>query len=161
MNCCLYLTFLPLLALFVAYGIAHTILANILGHAILAIAHPDIYLPTLRSAAFAPIYGTPIVVAMLLACLALAVCIRCYIGSDDEGEDEDTPSLHLPIMEISLSIPVGVIINVLGILVLSAHGIRGFYGPLPTLTEAARVGAVGNALLMTTHGWRFKSSLEL
>ncbi|KAJ7816357.1 hypothetical protein B0H14DRAFT_2602734 [Mycena olivaceomarginata] len=47
----------------VAYGTAHSIVANILGHGILAIAHPATYVPTLRSAAFTPLYGTPIFMA--------------------------------------------------------------------------------------------------
>ncbi|KAJ6618426.1 hypothetical protein B0H10DRAFT_1947607 [Mycena sp. CBHHK59/15] len=132
----------------VAYGTAHSIVANMIGHGILAIVHPATYVPTLPSAAFTPLYGTPIFMAGVLVCTAtlIALCTGSAI----------TTAGIILFMEILLPIPAGVIANVLGVLILHRHGIHGFHGQLPSLAQAASVGAVGQAILLGIHGWRFK-----
>ncbi|KAF7372663.1 hypothetical protein MVEN_00129500 [Mycena venus] len=77
----------------VGYGIAHSIVANIVGHGILAIADAPTYVPTLPSAVFAPLYGTSIVIVGLM----------------------------LLWIEIFLPIPAGVIANVIGIQSVAAY----------------------------------------
>ncbi|KAJ7146394.1 hypothetical protein C8R44DRAFT_864164 [Mycena epipterygia] len=133
-----------------AYIIAHSILANILGHAILAIAHPDTYIHTLRSTVFSALYGTPIFVAILIVAFAVLFGVALLLTCDAE-----VTFVFSALLEIILPIPTGVIINVLGVLVLKAHG---YHGPLPNLAQAARVGAVGHAVLSGAHVWRFRQS---
>jgi hypothetical protein len=58
-------------------------------------------------------------------------------------------------MEIFLPIPAGFIENVIGVLILHRHGIHGFHRQLPSLAQAASVGAIGQVLLIGIHGWRF------
>ncbi|KAJ7447267.1 hypothetical protein FB451DRAFT_1188447 [Mycena latifolia] len=128
--------------------IAHAILAGILGHAIFAIAHPDTYLPTLRSSAFAPVYGIPIVVAAVLVLIVSVVGIVYLVSS----ETELLTISMLNLLETVLPIPAGVVIQILGVSLLRTNG---FHGPLPNTTQAARIGAGGHALLIGIHAWRF------
>ncbi|KAJ7838929.1 hypothetical protein B0H14DRAFT_2588262 [Mycena olivaceomarginata] len=90
----------------VAYGTAHCIVANIIGHGILAIAHPSTYIPTLSSAAFTPLYGTPIFTAgvFVFSVIGVAICAR---STENMGK-------MILWMEILLPIPAGVIANVIG-----------------------------------------------
>ncbi|KAJ7809787.1 hypothetical protein B0H14DRAFT_2607833 [Mycena olivaceomarginata] len=48
-----------------------------------------------------------------------------------------------------------VIANVIGVLILHRHEIRGFHGQPPSLAQAASVGAIGQVVLIGIHGWRF------
>ncbi|KAJ7850496.1 hypothetical protein B0H14DRAFT_3451891 [Mycena olivaceomarginata] len=131
----------------VAYGTAHTIVANIVGHGILAIAHPPTYVPTLSSAAFTPLYGAPIFMAgvFVFSAILVAMCAR----------SAETTGRMILWMEVFLPIPAGVIANVIGVLILHRHEIRGFHGQPPSLAQAASVGAIGQVVLIGIHGWRF------
>ncbi|KAJ7146383.1 hypothetical protein C8R44DRAFT_724178 [Mycena epipterygia] len=137
-----------------AYFIAHSILANILGHAILAIVHPDTYIHTLRSTVFSALYDAPIFVAILI----MSSAGRPHAWLFAPGVTCDAKVVFIfsaLLLKIILPIPAGAIINVLGILVLKAHG---YHGPLPNLAQAARIGAVGHAVLIGVHVWRFRQS---
>ncbi|KAJ7914173.1 hypothetical protein B0H13DRAFT_1873246 [Mycena leptocephala] len=128
----------------VAYGTAHSIVANILGHGILAIAHPATYVPTPRSAVLTPLYGTLIFMAGAFVCIATIIALCA-------GSPKTTGGLILS-MEIFLPIPAGIIANVLGVSILHRHGIHGFHEQLPSLAQASSVGAVGQAVLIGIQG---------
>ncbi|KAJ7148002.1 hypothetical protein C8R46DRAFT_1128860 [Mycena filopes] len=130
-------------------------LSNVLGHAILAISHPDTYLPTLHSSVLSSIYGALIIIPLLLASTgALAICIGCFSG--DDSESVLPTSVVAFACELCIPVPTGVVINVVGVSILRA---AGFQGPLPSLAQAAGVGAAGQALMMCTHLWRFKTTI--
>lgn len=137
------------IVLTVGYGTAHSIVANILGHGILSIAHPATYVATLPSAVFTPLYGTPLFFAGACVVIAtvFALATLCAHGTTT------TARMIIP-LEVFLPIPAGVIINIFGVLIINRYGIHGFHGQLPCLTDAARVGAVGQTVLIGIHGWR-------
>ncbi|KAJ6501091.1 hypothetical protein C8R47DRAFT_1108864 [Mycena vitilis] len=137
----------------VGYFVAHCILGNILGHAIFAIAEPDIYAHTLQSAVFSTLYGSLVIIGGLMGLAQVLTAIRLAI-SDGDDEDESLlqhTMLWLAVIWEFLAIPLGVVINVVGVLLLKRHG---YQGPLPTLQQAACVGAVGQALSGAMHLWR-------
>ncbi|KAJ6489605.1 hypothetical protein C8R47DRAFT_473515 [Mycena vitilis] len=139
--------------LVLGYSVAHCILGNILGHAIFAIAEPDAYAHTLRSAVFSTLYGSLVIIGGLMGLTLLtAICHLAISDGDDEDESPLRTVLCMAVFWEFLAIPLGVVINVVGVLLLKRHGYRG---PLPTLQQAARVGAVGQALSGATHVWRF------
>ncbi|KAJ7665632.1 hypothetical protein B0H17DRAFT_1254759 [Mycena rosella] len=140
---------LPFAVVFIGYIIAHAIVASILEHAILAIAKPNTYLATLRSSVFAPLYGTPIVIAAVVILTAFLVGVVCLISSEVEGK------VSLALLDAILPIPAGAVIQILGVILLKAHG---FHGPFLSIMEAARIGAVGHTVLIRVHGWRFNRS---
>jgi hypothetical protein len=59
----------------------------------------------------------------------------------------ETTSRMILWMETLIPIPAGVIANVIGVLILHQHGIHEFHGQLPSLAQAASVGAIGQVLL--------------
>ncbi|KAJ6489602.1 hypothetical protein C8R47DRAFT_1215416 [Mycena vitilis] len=139
-------------ATILGYSVAHCILGNILGHAVFAIADPDTYAHTLRSAVFSTLYGSLIIIGGLMGLtLVIALCHLAISDGDDEDESPLRTVLCMAIFWEILAIPLGVVINVVGVLLLKRHG---YEGPLPTLQQAACVGA-GQALSGATHAWRF------
>ncbi|KAJ7658612.1 hypothetical protein DFH06DRAFT_1406999 [Mycena polygramma] len=141
-------------ATILGYSVAHCILAHLLGHAIFAITQPDTYGHTLRSAVFSTLYGSLIVVGATIGLILFIAVCHWAISNGDDDEDE-SPLRTIMCMAIFweiLAIPLGVVINAVGVLLLNHHG---YQGPLPTLKQATYVGAVGQALSGTTHIWRF------
>ncbi|KAJ7605057.1 hypothetical protein DFH06DRAFT_1150728 [Mycena polygramma] len=133
------LVFLYTVAFAVALGfaVAVYIVHNILGHAIFAIARPDIYLPTLRSVVFSSLYGGLIIISPVLL---LAAAIVAFV----------TAGWKLKLFGLLCCISIGVVINVVGVEVLKYRGHEG----LPTLKEAACVAAVGQAVIVVINFYK-------
>ncbi|KAK7042691.1 hypothetical protein R3P38DRAFT_3449183 [Favolaschia claudopus] len=163
---CLFLTLLPIVALAVAYGAAHCILSNILGHAIFVLAQPDRYIATFPSVVLSSLWGGLIMTgAMLAVCLPFAIALGCNGSTQHrsldlenaEHEEAGGGRVVKAILYEVVCLPLAVAVNVVGVCILRKHG---YVGPLPTLADAAKVAVVGALLSSWTHIWRFESRFK-
>ncbi|KAJ7291780.1 hypothetical protein C8J57DRAFT_1212213 [Mycena rebaudengoi] len=140
------------ISLATAYFVVHAILANILGHAIFVIAQPEIYLASMPATVSVAIFGSLTLVGATFP-LILLWWVLGIVLAEGEFNIFFLFATVSKVLELFLPVPMGVILNVLGVVILRKHG---FQGPLLDLARAAAVGAVGQVVIIGVHFWRFK-----
>ncbi|KAK7017733.1 hypothetical protein R3P38DRAFT_3360531 [Favolaschia claudopus] len=135
-----------------AYSVGLAMLTNILGHSILSLAQPNIYIPTLRSVMFSSMWGSLVVSGCFI------VVILAVKPGWNAGFSQNMSQMRFLWTAIAFELaglPMSVVTNVIGVCILRRHA---FSSSLPNLQDAAKVGAVGSLLGagMRWHIWRLR-----